>query len=202
MCGKMQIQKPVAVSSCLLASTHPKLPSLISWREVALHDRNALFQALSLFAPAGWVFIRLPAMTLAAMLLAVGAQAADTWLTIVGDPANSASHYVQVNVAAIDIKDDLRRIQVRINRATQWAPAGEGLQFRSVVTEVQIDCTQQIARYVRAAFYALPDFRGEPFRVTTYAGDDIRPMIFKDTDDDPHARIIKAACSVKNVISN
>ena len=161
-----------------------------------------MFQRLSLFASAGWTLIRLPVMTLAAVLMAAGAHAADTWLTVTGDPANSASHYVQVNVAAIDIKDDLRRIQVRINRATQWAPAGEGLQFRSVVTEVQIDCTQQIARYVKAAFYALPDFRGEPFRVTTYAGDDIRPMIFKDTDDDPNARIVKAACSVKNVTSN
>lgn len=159
-------------------------------------------QAFSLFVSARQAFIRLSAIFLAIVLVAAGAHAADTWLTVTGDPANSASHYVQVNVAAIDIKDDLRGIQVRINRATQWAPAGEGLQFRSVVTEVQIDCTQQIARYVKAAFYAQPDFRGEPFRVTTYAGDDIRPMIFKDTDDDPNARIVKAACSVKNVTSN
>ena len=143
--------------------------------------------------------LRLPAFLGAVVLVAAGARAADTWLTITGDPANSASHYVQVNVAAIQIKDDLRLLPVRINRATQWAPAGEALQFRSVVTEVQIDCTQQIARYVKAAFYAQPDFRGEPFRITTYAGDDIRPMIFKDSDDDPNARIVKAACSVKNV---
>ena len=146
--------------------------------------------------------IRLPAILLATALGAASAHAADTWLTITGDPANSASHYVQVNVAAIEVKEDLRLIPVRINRATQWAPAGEALQFRSVVTEVQIDCTQQIARYVKAAFYAQPDFRGEPFRITTYAGDDIRPMIFKDSDDDPNARIVKAACSVKGVTNN
>jgi hypothetical protein len=71
-----------------------------------------------------------------------------------------------------------------------------------VVTEVQIDCTQQTARYVKAAFYAQPDFRGQPFKVTVYAGDDIRPMIFKDITDDPNARIIKAACSAKSVTSN
>jgi hypothetical protein len=158
-----------------------------------------LFQPFGSFIPARQALIRLQALFLAAMLVTVDARAADTWLTITGDPANSASHYVQVNVAAIQIKDDLRLLPVRINRATQWAPAGEALQFRSVVTEVQIDCTQQIARYVKAAFYAQPDFRGEPFRIATYAGDDIRPMIFKDSDDDPNARIVKAACSVKNV---
>ena len=200
MCGK--IQMPVPVSSCLPALHPPQLPSLISWREVALHDRNALVQVLSLFAPAGWTFIRLPAMSLVAVLLTVSAQAADTWLTIVGDPANSANHYIQVNAAAIEIKDDLRVIPVRINRATLWTATGEGTQFRSVVTAVQIDCTRQTARYVKAAFYVQPDFRGEPFRVTTYGGDDIRPMIFKDMNDDPHERIIKAACSVKNVTSN
>jgi hypothetical protein len=139
---------------------------------------------------------------LAALLMSVRVYAADTWLTITGDPANSSDHYIQVNVAAIDIKEELRVIPVRINRATLWTTAGEGIQFRSVVTEVQIDCAQQTARYVTAAFYTQPDFRGQPFKVTTYAGDDIRPMIFKDISDDPNARIIKAACSAKSVTSN
>jgi len=161
-----------------------------------------LFQRFGHFASARQCLIRLPAILLVTALWTAGAYAADTWLTITGDPANSASHYVQVNVAAIEVKEDQRIIPVRINRATQWAPAGEALQFRSVVTQVQIDCTQQIARYVKAAFYAQPDFRGEPFRITTYAGDDIRPMIFKDSDDDPNARIVKAACSVGNVTNN
>lgn len=161
-----------------------------------------MFQAFGLFVPARKALVRLAAVFLAAALAGADAHAADTWLTIAGDPANSANHYIQVNVAAIDIKDDMRLIPVRINRATLWTTAGDGIQFRSVVTEVQIDCTQQIARYVRAAFYAQPDFRGEPFRIATYTGDDIRPMMLKDIDDNPHARIIKAACSVKNVTSN
>lgn len=160
-----------------------------------------MFQTLSLFA-ARHAFIKLPVIYLVAMLVSAGARAADTWLTITGDPANPANHYIQVNVAAIDVKDDLRILPVRINRATLWTTAGDGIQFRSVVTEVQIDCTQQTARYVKAAFYTQPDFRGEPFRISTYAGDDIRPMIFKDMDDDPNARIIKAACSARNVTSN
>lgn len=147
-------------------------------------------------------FTKLACAGMAALLISAGARAADTWLTITGDPANSANHYIQVNVAAIDIKDELRVIPVRINRATLWTTAGDGIQFRSVVTEVQIDCAQQTARYVTAAFYTQPDFRGQPFRITTYAGDDIRPMIFKDIDDDPNARIIRAACSAKSVTSN
>jgi hypothetical protein len=197
MCGKMRIQKRVSVSSCLSATLH----GLPASGTPFFTPRNILFQTLSLFA-ARHAFIKLPVIYLVAMLVSAGAHAADTWLTITGDPANSANHYIQVNVAAIDVKDDLRTLPVRINRATLWTTAGDGIQFRSVVTEVQIDCTQQTARYVKAAFYTQPDFRGEPFRISTYAGDDIRPMIFKDIDDDPNARIIKAACSARNVTSN
>jgi hypothetical protein len=166
-----------------------------------LHDRSTLFQILS-FLIARSAFTKVAAVGLAALLMSAGVRAADTWLTITGDPANSANHYIQVNAAAIDIKDELRIIPVRINRATLWTTAGDGIQFRSVVTEVQIDCAQQTARYVTAAFYTQPDFRGQPFKVTTYAGDDIRPMIFKDIDDDPNARIIKAACNARSVTSN
>jgi hypothetical protein len=137
----------------------------------------------------------------AAVLLGLGAHAAETWLTITGDPGNPANHYIQVNPAVIEIKDDLRVIPVRINRATLWRTT-EGVQFRSVETEVQIDCTQQTARYLKASFYAQPDFRGQPFKVSVYAADDIRPMVFKDIADNPNARIIKAACTTKGVTTN
>jgi len=142
-----------------------------------------------------------PLSLLAAALLGLNAHAAETWLTITGDPDNSASHYIQVNPAAIEIKDDLRVIPVRINRARVWTTS-EGIQFRSVDTEVQIDCTEQTARYLKASFYAQPDFRGQPFKVTVYAADDIRPMVFKDIADNPTARIIKAACIAKGATTN
>ena len=157
-------------------------------------------QTLSFITAARNTSIKLLGMAMIA-LLGPSALGAETWLTITGDPGNSANHYIQVNPAAIDIKDDLRVIPVRINRARTWATS-EGVQFRSVETEVQIDCTRQTARYLKASFYAQPDFRGPPFKVSVYAQDDIRPMIFKDMSDDPNARIVKAACSVKNVTSN
>ncbi len=138
---------------------------------------------------------------LTAVLLGLSAHAAETWLTITGDPGNSANHYIQVNPAAIDVKDDLRVIPVRINRATLWR-TNEGIQFRSVTTEVQIDCTEQTARYLKASFYAQPDFRGQPFKVSVYGEDDIRPMTFRDITDNPNARIIKAACGAKGVPAN
>ncbi|SFU34771.1 hypothetical protein SAMN05216350_101448 [Polaromonas sp. YR568] len=142
-----------------------------------------------------------PLGLLAAVLLGLSAYAAGTWLTITGDPGNSANHYIQVNPAEIEVKDDLRVIPVRINRATLWR-TNEGIEFRSVITEVQIDCTQQTARYLKASFYAQPDFRGQPFKVSVYAPDDIRPMAFKDIADNPNARIIKAACMAKGVTIN
>lgn len=138
---------------------------------------------------------------LAAVLPGLGAYAAETWLTITGDPGNSANHYVQVNPAAIEIKDDLRVVPVRINRAKVWTTS-EGIEFRSVDTEVQIDCTEQTARYLKASFYAQPDFRGQPFKVSVYAADDIRPVMFKDIADNPDVRIIKAACAAKGVTNN
>lgn len=197
MCGKMRNR---------LASVSIRLAGHLrqsSRRPVGrfFHDRSTLFQTMGFFtARPACTKLKLPG--LAALLMSTVVCAADTWLTITGDPANPANHYIQVNVAAIDIKDELRIIPVRINRATTWATAGEGIQFRSVATEVQIDCVQQTARYVMAAFYSQPDFRGQPFKVATYAGDDIRPMIFKDMGDEPNARIVRAACSVKSVTSN
>ncbi|MFC5522438.1 surface-adhesin E family protein [Polaromonas jejuensis] len=132
---------------------------------------------------------------------AVTAPAAESWLTIAGEPANPDSQYIQVNPVLIDIKGDLRVIPVRINRATIWS-SPEGIQFRSVETEVLINCTELSAHYLKAAFYAEPDFHGEPFKVQTYAKDDIQPMMFKDIGDSPNVRIIKAACGAKNVTSN
>lgn len=142
-----------------------------------------------------------PLSLLTAGLLGLSAYAAETWLTVTGDPGNSANHYIQVNPAAIEIKDDLRVVPVRINRARIWT-TNEGVQFRSVETEVQIDCTGQTARYVKASFYAQPDFRGQPFKVSVYAADDIRPVMFKDIADNPTVRIIKAACAAKGVTAN
>ena len=162
--------------------------------------RTILPQTLSFLMAARNTSIRLLGMAMIA-LPSLGALAADTWLTITGDPGNSANHYIQVNPAAIDIKDDLRVIPVRINRATIWT-TNEGVQFRSVEMEVQIDCTQQTARYVKESYYAQPDFRGQPFKVSVYAQDDIRPMVFKDIADNPDVRIIKAACVAKGVTTN
>jgi hypothetical protein len=165
-----------------------------------LHIKNLLRHTLGPVMPRISACIK-PLSFLAAVLLGLGAHAAETWLTITGDPGSSANHYIQVNPAAIDVKDDLRVIPVRVNRATLWR-TNEGIQFRSVETEVQIDCTQQTARYLRASFYAQPDFRGQPFKVSVYAADDIRPMVFKDIADNPNARIIKAACAAKGVTTN
>ncbi|MEO7887522.1 MAG: surface-adhesin E family protein [Polaromonas sp.] len=137
----------------------------------------------------------------AAIGLSAAAYAAETWLTLAGDPADPGAHYVQVNPAAIDLQGDLRIIPVRINRARLWT-FRDSVQFRSVETDVRIDCVRHTADYVKAAFYAQPDFRGTPFKLASYAADGAHPMEFEDMADNPTARIIKAACSARSVISN
>ncbi|WP_369794586.1 surface-adhesin E family protein [Polaromonas sp. JS666] len=57
----------------------------------------------------------------------------------------------------------MRMIPVRISRATTWTTE-EGIQFRSAEAEVLIDCDRQSARYLNAAFYSEPDFKGQAFR--------------------------------------
>lgn len=133
-------------------------------------------------------------------LFAALAFAAETWLTIVGEPGYSGSQYIQVNPAQIDIKGDIRIIPVRISRATTWT-TDDGIQFRSAQAEVLIDCDRQTARYLNAAFYVRSDFQGQAFKVLSYAKEDLRPAAFADIGEHLNARIIKAACNAKNVTS-
>lgn len=151
--------------------------------------------ALSSMSAMRWLLL------IAAALSAAAAPTAESWLTIVGEPGAPGSHYIQVNPAQIDIRGDMRTIPVRINRATTWTTE-DGIQFRSVEAEVLIDCDRQTARYLNAAFYTEPDFQGQAFKVLSYAKEDMRSMVFRDIGENLNARIIKAACTAKNVTSN
>jgi hypothetical protein len=139
-------------------------------------------------------------LLVAVALFGAAAPAAESWLTIVGEPSSPGSHYIQVNPAQIDIKGDIRMIPVRISRATTWTTE-DGIQFRSAEAEVLIDCDRQMARYLNAAFYPEPDFQGQAFKVLSYGKEDMRPVAFRDIGEYLNARIIKAACSAKNVTS-
>ncbi len=84
MCGKIQ----TLVACFKLFAGHSIQRALAKFlRRPPFTTGMHLFQTLSLFASAGRALIRLPAMSLAAVLGAAGAHAADTWLTVTGDPA-------------------------------------------------------------------------------------------------------------------
>lgn len=131
----------------------------------------------------------------------VSPAAAAAWLTIVGHAGDSQGHYIQVNPSMIETRGHLLEIPVRINRPVVWMTS-DGFPFRSVETEVLVDCRQSTTRFLKATFYAEADFRGPPSKVLSHGRDNIEPLMFKELDGDPEGRIIKAACGAKNVISN
>jgi hypothetical protein len=144
--------------------------------------------------------LALPAALLGPFLWA-GAIAAGAWLTIAGEPADGVGFYAQVRPAGIDVKGDMRMVPLRINLGPGPATV-DGQAYRSVETDVQIDCTRQTARYLRAMFYARPDFQGDPFRAVNYGKDDLQPSLLAGAEEGTSPRIIRAACSAKSVTSN
>ena len=143
--------------------------------------------------------LRFSALTLP--LLGGPAHAADAWLTIAGEPADGVGFYAQVRPAGIDVKGDMRTVPLRINLGPGPA-AVDGQAYRSVETDVQIDCTRQTARYLRAVFYARPDFQGDPFRTVNYGKDELQPSLLAGAEEGANLRIIRAACSARSVTSN
>lgn len=93
---------------------------------------------------------------------------------------------------AIAASDEQKTMNVRVSRSSQrlnW----ENLPYRSYESRVVFNCRARRASYVSVSFYAQPLWQGEPYTTSNYT-DDPRPMLFKDIDPNPTARIIRAAC--------
>lgn len=139
--------------------------------------------------------------TLLFALTFFGVQAAfsqSPWLSIVGDAADPAADTVQVDPVTFNRAGALRTVRVRVSRAferTSW----DGVVYRSYVSEMLIDCVARTGRYVSIDFFSQPLWEGEPLGKTLYSKREIRPMLFRDIDPNPTARLIRAACQTENV---
>ena len=148
-------------------------------------------------APAALLRVSALACVLASAMVAAQAS---TWLTMRGEPDDEANDIVEVNVESLEGKPELRTMQVRVNRAQQRTSQG-GLVFRSFLSVVEFDCTQDSARYVSMDFYRLPMWRGAVHQTRIYGRDQVRPMGLRDMTLNPTERIIRAACKSSDVLS-
>ncbi len=140
--------------------------------------------------------MKYPAALLAALLCA-NSGAADTWLTIVGDPADPAGNTIQVDAVPIEVKDATRLMRVRVSRSSEIS-SPDGVRLRSFSSIVRIDCMQRTAHYVSTDFFSQPLWQGKPVSTMVYAQDQIRPMAFRDFEPNPNTRVIRAACAIGN----
>ena len=125
-------------------------------------------------------------------MVAAEAGAQTSWFTVASDPARADVDTVQVDPVAIRAGSGQKTMNVRVNRAGErrnW----EQLPYRSYQSRVVFDCRAGKASYVRASFYAMPLWQGEPYHHSNY-GDSPRPMLLLDMAPNPTQRLIRAAC--------
>jgi len=127
------------------------------------------------------------------LLLACPLAGAQPWFTITGDPASPALDTVEVDPVPVEVRENLRTMRVRVNRATQRT-SWDGTPYRSYVSEVLFDCGRNTARYLSITFHARPLWQGQPLRTTNYASGTPRWMEFRQIEPNPTQRILNAAC--------
>ena len=135
--------------------------------------------------------------TLLACLAGVGfsvAHASPTWLTLVGDPEDSTTDYIQFDPSGLARDKGFPTLPVRVSRVHPRT-SQEGIVFRSFEGVVAVHCKKGTARFVRASFYAKPDFKGTAFRTVVFNPPDIRPMAFREIKGEPTLRVVRAACN-------
>jgi hypothetical protein len=131
------------------------------------------------------------------------AQAAPTWLTLVGDPQDATADYIEFDPGSLAGKKGVPTLAVRVSRARPRT-SKEGIVFRSFESVVAVECRKRTAHFVQASFFAEPDFKGSAFKTVVFGPSDVRPMAFREIKGDPTRRIVRAACNttIKSISSS
>lgn len=122
------------------------------------------------------------------------APASPTWLTLVGDPNDPIADYIQFDPSGLARDNGVPTLPVRVSRVRPRT-SPEGIVFRSFEAVVAVQCKKRTAHFVRASFYAQPDFKGTSFKTVVFAPSDIRPMAFREIKGEPTLRVVRAACN-------
>ena len=160
----------------------------------ALPDLIAPVRRVVFSALAGLVCLMLPGL----------AAAEGEWLTVVGDvsqPSEASKDVVQVNPSSISDASGLRVMQIRASRA-EARLSWDGVSYRSFEAMIEFDCEKKTARYASLNFFMEPVWQGTSHKTSSYTREQVRPMAFSSMVPDPAARIIRAACESKAVLSN
>jgi len=123
------------------------------------------------------------------------------WFTIMGDPADETVNTIEVDPTPVSINGGTRIMRIRVSRSADrvnW----EGVPYRSYVSEVLFDCTNNTARYILIDFYKQPAWKGEPHKQSVYSQSESHPMQFRDVEPNPDKRIIRAACQTASITNN
>ena len=126
------------------------------------------------------------------------------WFTVVGDvsqPSEASKDAVQVNPSSISEASGLRVMQIRANR-TENRVSWDGVHYRSFNATVEFDCEKKAARYLSLDYFMQPAWQGPLHKTSIYNRDQIRPMAFSSMVPNPAARIVRAACESKAIVSN
>ena len=126
------------------------------------------------------------------------------WLTVVGDvshPSEASKDAVQVNPSSISDASGLRVMQIRANR-TENRVSWDGVPYRSFSATVEFDCENKTARYLSLHYFMQPAWQGPSHKTSIYNRDQFRPMAFSSMVPNPAARIVRAACESKAILSN
>lgn len=134
-------------------------------------------------------------------LWSVSLQAQTVWFNVMGDPADETVNTIEVDPTPVSISGETRIMRIRVSRSADrvnW----DGLPYRSYVSEVLFDCTNNTARYLSIDYYRQPAWKGEPYQRSLYSQSEPRPMQFRDVEPNPYRRIIRAACETSSIIIN
>lgn len=128
------------------------------------------------------------------------ASASSNWLTLVGDPSDPASDYIQFDPGALTLDAGQATLPVRVSRSKPRTTK-DGTVFRSFESVVAVDCSKRTAHFLQAAFFAEPDFKGLPFKTEVFSPLDPRPVEFRLIKEAPRRRMINAACDTAAIRS-
>lgn len=160
----------------------------------SLPDLTTSIRRIVFSAMAGLACLMLPGFTVAQ----------SEWLTLVGNesqPSEEFKDMVQVNPGSINDTSGLRVMQIRASRA-ETRLSWDGVPYRSFEATVEFDCEKKTARYASLNYFMEPVWRGTSHKTSTYTREQFRPMAFRSMVPNPAARIIRAACESKAVLSN
>jgi hypothetical protein len=128
------------------------------------------------------------------LLLSHAGHAAE-WFTLFGSAGVGSEDYVQADPTTIEIDGDIRRLDIRVNRSVQRTST-DGVKFRSLVGQAEVDCAHRSARYVAATFFSDPNFQGTPIASLRFDKSQARP-VFSAIPGALDERLVKAACALQ-----